>query len=495
VALRYAGDLAAGDRARLHELLAYECYVTDQIGAAAEARQVALDVWRASGDRLKEGDSLRWLSRLNWFLGRRAEADQYAAEAVAALEPLPSGPELAMAYSNCSQLAMLRGDVANAIDWAQRAIRIAEPAGFIEILSHALNNLGTARLIAGDLSGQQELERSLSLALENRLQEHASRAYTNLGSAFVDDRRYADARRYLDAGIAYCEGRDLDAWYLYMMAWRARLKFDQGDWNSASADAEQVLAHPRTSPISKIPALTVLGHLRVLRGDSEASSPLDRARELAERADELQRLAPLACALSDAAWIEDDVARIPRDLASAYALAQDSRETWRKGQVVAWMWRAGALKSVPEDLAEPYAKELSGDWRGAATAWHELGCPYEEAIVLAWHGDEPAQLAALEIMQNLGATAAANALRRRMRAKGVIRIPRGSRTTTRSHPQGLTKREAQVLELLAQGMRNAAIAKRLFVSTKTVDHHVSAILTKLGVPSREEAVAFAKKSD
>src|SRR6185295_4666750 len=147
---------------------------------------------------------------------------------------------------------------ASAIEWAQRAIHIAEPAGFIEILSHALNNLGTARLIAGDLSGQQELERSLSLALENRLQEHASRAYTNLGSAFVDDRGYADARRYLDAGIAYCEEHDLDAWYLYMLAWRARLKFEQGDWNSASADAEQVLAHPRTSPISRIPALTVL---------------------------------------------------------------------------------------------------------------------------------------------------------------------------------------------------------------------------------------------
>ena len=126
VALRYAGDLAGEDRARLHELLAYECYLTDQIGPAAEARQVALEVWRASGDKLKEGDSLRWLSRLNWFLGRRTEADQYAAEAVAALEPLPAGPELAMAYSNCAQLAMLRGDIDAAVDWAERAIRIAE---------------------------------------------------------------------------------------------------------------------------------------------------------------------------------------------------------------------------------------------------------------------------------------------------------------------------------------------------------------------------------
>ena len=493
VALRYAGDLAGEDRARLHELLAYECYLTDQIGPAAEARQVALEVWRASGDKLREGDSLRWLSRLNWFLGRRAEADQYAAEAVAALEPLPAGPELAMAYSNCSQLAMLRGDVDAAVDWAERAIRIAEPGGFMEILSHALNNLGTAQLIAGDVSGQTMLERSLAIALDNRYQEHAGRAYTNLGTTSVEHRRYDDAKRFLDAGLAYCEQHDLDSWYLYMLAWRARLKFELGDWNSASADAEQVLAHPRTSPISRIPALTILGHLRVLRGDTDASSPLDRARELAERANELQRLAPLACALADAAWIEDDVARIPREVEPAYALTHESRDRWKKGKVVAWMWRADALESAPSGVAEPYVMEFAGDWRGAAQAWHVLGCPYEEALVLAWYGDEPAQLAALDIMQNLGATAAANALRKRMRAKGVLKIPRGSRATTRSHPQGLTKREVQVLDLLAQGMRNAAIAKRLFLSTKTVDHHVSAILTKLGVPSREEAVAFAQR--
>jgi DNA-binding CsgD family transcriptional regulator/tetratricopeptide (TPR) repeat protein len=497
VALRYAGDLAAEDQARLQELLSYECYLTDQVGAAAEARQAALDVWRAAGNRLKEGDSLRWLSRLSWFLGRRAEADRYAAEAVAALEALSPGPELAMAYSNCAQLAMLRGDVDSAVDWARRAIAIAEPAGFTEILSHALNNLGSANYIVGNPSGKTDLERSLSLALENRLQEHAGRAYTNLGSMSVEQRRYADASRYLDAGLAYCQEHDLDSWFLYMLAWRARLKFEVGDWNSASADAEQVLAHPRISPVSRIPALTILGHMRVLRGDTDASSPLDQARELAERADELQRLAPLACALADAAWINDDVARIPRDVRAAYALTHESRDPWMKGKVAAWMWRAGALESAPDDVAEPYRLELSGNWRGAANAWHELRCPYEQAIVLTWHGDEPAQLAALEILQHLGATAAANALRRKMRARGVLKIPRGSRATTRSHPQGLTRREVQVLDLLAHGMRNATIAKRLFLSTKTVDHHVSAILTKLGVPSREEAAAFAhrKKSE
>jgi len=136
--------------------------------------------------------------------------------------------------------------------------------------------------------------------------------------------------------------------------------------------------------------------------------------------------------------------------------------------------------------------EISGDWRGAARAWQALGCPYEQANALA-AGGEQEQLEALTILERLGATAAANALRRRMREQGMRRIPRGSRTSTRTNTHGLTKREAEIFELLAQGLRNSAIAKRLFVTTKTVDHHVSAIFTKLGVSSRAEAIALSKK--
>ena len=72
-------------------------------------------------------------------------------------------------------------------------------------------------------------------------------------------------------------------------------------------------------------------------------------------------------------------------------------------------------------------------------------------------------------------------------------VPRGLRDSTRNNPHGLTKREAEILELLSEGLRNSSIAKRLFLSPKTVDHHVSAILAKLGVPSRAEAVALVRK--
>ena len=158
-----------------------------------------------------------------------------------------------------------------------------------------------------------------------------------------------------------------------------------------------------------------------------------------------------------------------------------------------WLWRAGSLQQIPTDIALPYVLEIAHDWQGAARAWKDLGCPYERANILAWYGGEAEQREALAMFEQMGATPAAQALRKQMRARGVQGIPRGSRTSTRLDPHGLTRREVEILSLLSEGLRNAAIAKRLFLSTKTVDHHVSAILTKLGVPSRAEAVAMARK--
>jgi DNA-binding CsgD family transcriptional regulator len=163
-----------------------------------------------------------------------------------------------------------------------------------------------------------------------------------------------------------------------------------------------------------------------------------------------------------------------------------------KGELATWLWRAGALHEHPTDIAEPYALEIAGDWRAAARVWKDLGCRYEEASVLALYGEEPEQRDALAIFDQMGAAPAAQALRQRMRATGIQCVPRGTRGSTRRNPLGLTQREAQILALVSDGMRNSAIAKRLFLSTKTVDRHVSSILTKLGVQSRGEAVAKAR---
>lgn len=165
------------------------------------------------------------------------------------------------------------------------------------------------------------------------------------------------------------------------------------------------------------------------------------------------------------------------------------RDPRMNGELATWLWRAGALDQAPPDIAEPYAQEIAGDWRAAAAAWRMLGCAYEHACLLAWYGHEAEQREALTIFEQLGAAPAARSLRRQMRARGIRRIPRGTRTSTRRHPFGLTRREAEILALLADGMRSSLIARRLFLAPKTVEHHVSSILAKLGVSSRAEAVA------
>jgi DNA-binding NarL/FixJ family response regulator len=149
--------------------------------------------------------------------------------------------------------------------------------------------------------------------------------------------------------------------------------------------------------------------------------------------------------------------------------------------------------TIADGVAPPCAAELAGDGDRAAELWAGLGCPYEAALALAAAGDDDGVRRAYDELQRLGAKPAAAIVGRRLRERGVRGLPRGPRATTRENPAGLTAREVEVLELVGEGLRNADIAARLFLSEKTVGHHVSAILRKLGVRTRGEASAEAQR--
>src|SRR5258706_2160141 len=493
IALQYAGELPAEERARLQDLLSYECYLTGQIERAISARRAALEVWRALGQRIKEGDTLRWMSRLSWIAGRHEEASQYGIDAVATLDSLPPSPELAMAYCDRADLDMEAHEADSAIGWAHQAISLAEQWANDRILGDALHALGLVRVIGGDVSGWADLERSLKLALDGGQQEQVASTYTDFVAMAVSHRQYDRATGYFRAGLAYCDAHDLDYTGPYILAYRARMRVEHGVWNGAGEDVEAVLRHPRTTPNTRIPALRTLGHLRIRRADPDAHGPLEEAQALAGPKPVLQRTGMLAAACAEAAWLAGDRAPVVRGVLPAFELSRQRADPRMNGELAAWLWRVDALEGPLPAIPAPYAREISGHWLGAAQAWTEPGCPYEHASLLAWHGTDAEQREALAILGQLGAAPAAKALRQRMRAQGVRDLPRGSQQSTRHHPHGLTRREAETLALMSQGLRNAAIARRLFVSTKTIDHHVSAILAKLGVPSRAAAIALTRR--
>ena len=190
-ALEHAAAGGVEILATLLEGRAYECLLINQLDHAIASQATALALRRQQDNLLKWGDDLRFLSRLAWFHGRGQDARQLALDAARVLEQLSPGPELAMAYSNMAHLDMLAEDGPAAIAWGSAHWRIAEPLGLTETVVHALNNVGTAEAVMGDLAGCAKLERSLELALAHDMHEHAARAFANLAYHALLVRDYA----------------------------------------------------------------------------------------------------------------------------------------------------------------------------------------------------------------------------------------------------------------------------------------------------------------
>jgi DNA-binding NarL/FixJ family response regulator len=96
-------------------------------------------------------------------------------------------------------------------------------------------------------------------------------------------------------------------------------------------------------------------------------------------------------------------------------------------------------------------------------------------------------LTAVRLADDLGAVPLAARVRRPLRAQGMKGVPRGRQPATRANPAGLTTRQLDVLELVREGLTDAEIAQRLVLSVRTVNHHVAAVLIKLGVDNRRDA--------
>jgi DNA-binding CsgD family transcriptional regulator len=489
-ALRYASRLDSAQQADLLDGVANEQFLCGRMEDAAQSCEAALGIWRTLDRQERVGHDLRLLSHLEWYLVRNADAERHSLAAVALLETLPPGRELAETYADLAIRRMVEGDTAGAKHWGGRAITLAEQLGDGETALSAQIAIGSAEMSSGDEGGQGKLERGLRLALEHGYEELVARSYANMTCHLIWRRSFGQATRLLRDGLNYCAEHNLDSWTQYLRGMQARAHLYQGDWICAEDQATAISRAPQTPMAFRVSALLVLGLIRARRGDPGVEALLDEARDLAWATGEPQNGAPMAAARAEWRWLQGQQERCRDEAAAGVQMAVTRDRVWYLGEAAIWLWRGGGLSETPERILSPYALEIAGEWRAAADGWEQLGCPYEQALALL-DGDEAAQREALAIFERLGARPAAEITRQRLRQAGARGLPRGPIRATQANPYGLTPRQLEILLLLAEGLHNSEIAERLSTTPKTVEHHVTAILAKLQARSRSEAVSIA----
>ncbi|WFP79103.1 AAA family ATPase [Mesorhizobium sp. WSM4906] len=498
-ALRYIAQAPPAEAAQLYESWAYEAGLALQVyDTIIEARHRAIALWRELDRPDKISLNLRNLSRLHWRRGEGEQAEHFANEAVREVENLPPGPELAMAYSTCSQLHMLHYRFDEAIEWGLRAITLADRLGEVETRVHALNNVGTSLLFDDRPGGRERMEESLALALEHGFHDHAARAYTNYAEYAVVSKDFALAERLLSEGIVFAARHDLDSPAQYLLGRQAQLRMEQGRFRDAETIAQGVMKLERLPVVMHLPALTVLGRVRVRLGEPGGPALLQQALEEGLPTGELQRIVPVRMALTEAAWLAEDRAAGHEQLAALAAMDLANFRPSDLGELAVWWRRCGMEEPLPAPTTRiPWrrAVELSGDPLTAAREWERLGLPYEAALALMQVRGADAAMALASAVTRLEAIEARPAamlgrkLAQRLGIAGRLpKVRRGPYTAARQHPLGLTQHEQQVLALIAEGKSNKEVARTLSRSPRTIEHQVSSVLGKFNAANRMEVL-------
>ena len=448
----------------------------------------AIDLQRSVGDERSLARTLTMASRASRTHGRPAEALAYSTEAVELLEPYGPTADLARSLGHRAFLhfdSEDRDELALAL--VNRAITVAEEVNDDESIVRALSVSGQIAYSRGEMSGMAAVEESLGRAQRSGDRWGELVALSNLASMFGDvrdlDRAIDFSRRSRDTAARY----DIRHMEMLAQAMLAEFLLWKGDWEAAENAATEALG---SSTRTEALAMQVLATIQARRGRNEARAAMLRMWWLVQPGEGPSVVDPAASAMAEYLWLSAEhnpelVKRLTEILATGVALGKP----WPSGPLAFWMWKLGLLTNAPDGTADSYAWIIKGEYTKSAEFWREKGIPYEEGLALM-HGNETEQISAIRIFEDLGAVAVANKVRRALLEQGA-RVPRGKSFATRDHAAGLTARQAEVLALLAQGRTNANIADELFVSYRTVENHVSAILMKLDVATRDAAVASA----
>jgi DNA-binding CsgD family transcriptional regulator len=493
IALEQGGPLDKAKEAELLELLAWEFYLIDRLADAITACQRAMQIRQALGESAAVSANHHSLAVYQWYNAHRDLSESHATQAMTVLDEKTEDADqllqLGHAFAMQAYLAVQASDLDGAKALVARAREIAEKTGNSDLMIRVrlIENYGA--VLNGDDSGRDEILAILDSGPKH-INELYSGGWSNITYFDVEQRRLDVAAELLDVSIPLMHEHDLPICRVWQMGSRARLQLMVGEWDDAVAEADRLLEGP-SAPLARTwPHL--IRALVELRKHGATGASLDDAWRLACRFGEPIRMLPVAAAIVERAWVtgeSDDRTAECRELLTGGPV---TGLEWSRGELAVWLRRLGEGVDVV-GVAEPYRVLLDGAYEAAADDFHRRSMPYDGALALVDSGDPALAARALDILDRLGADAVAGKVRRDLRAQGMPVVPARRRAATLANPAGLTTRQTEVLRLLDDGMTNAELAERLYLSVKTVDHHVSAILTKLDVTKRRDAVRKARE--
>jgi DNA-binding CsgD family transcriptional regulator/tetratricopeptide (TPR) repeat protein len=484
--------LSPRDQAEVLDDYGWELYNAAHFREAVDAGREAARLYERLGHELDLGLCLVRVSRHLFMAGETDAAEDCARRAVVILEAGGDDAQLAHALLYEGAIFALTDSPGEATGLLERARLLALGSQRPDLAALCLNYLGIARFEGGEPDGLAHLRDSIAMATAGGFHEATARGYTNLTELLMRAGRLDELERCVADGLAFTHERGFWSHAYNLEVHRCLLLLRRGDWEGAERGLRELVETVDDPGMLYAYSVPWLGRLLARRGDPTAEEMLAVAWDEARRHRLLLGLAYAGIARVEWAWLagRPDVAQAVAD--DLLPRLEHPGAAPFRGELLRYMARAGLAAEPFPGCPPQYAAGLHGDWREAAAAWRAVGDPYETALELGESGEPAAAGEALGTLKGLGAEAAALSVRRRLRAMGA-RVPRGPRTATRSNPAGLTERQLAVLALLREGMTNAEIADRLVVSVRTVDHHVAAVLSKLGVQSRRDAAAAAQE--
>jgi DNA-binding CsgD family transcriptional regulator len=427
-----------------------------------------------------------------WMTKRNDDALRVATEVVSELEQAgATTDQVAMALVDMAFVNVLADNFDATVEAIAAARELTSPGSEADVVARAVEvwietdpesaiEMGEEAIQA---AGAADSVRALDLAYSGML----------LQCVLVHPSRRGDV---IDRAIAFAEEHGLEERRAFYLMTQADCELLAGQLGIAEDIGHEIAAVWSDLDINlALAAVQTIALAQVRKGAPLAAEWIEKLYAIPDRLPPVNYGAEGL--MAEAHWLDENS---PFDVNSAIREYDYYEDYYQRSGLVDldaayslfyWLWKLDVLSEAPAWLPRAYRLQVEGDWRRAAETWAYWERPYEQALALA-DGDVPARLAALRILDDMGAVPLAARIRRELRRDGVKNIPLGPRPSTRERVANLTTRQSEVLDLMAQGQTNAQIADRLFISSRTAEHHVAAILSKLNASSRDEAVTIAR---